>query len=50
MDYHEMFENWTDGGYHEYDPAWIHEDDRHNNNPVDTNDWARDNEDFDGGP
>ena len=46
-DYHEMYENWIEGGY---DPAYIGEDRERkdeNNEPIDPDDWA-DNA-FDGG-
>jgi len=46
-DYHEMYENFR----HEYDPHYFYEDeDESDNKPVDPDDWARNNEDFDGGP
>jgi hypothetical protein len=48
-DYHEMFENWSDL-IHDYDPDYPIDEGkkRHKENePVDTDDWAK--EDFDGG-
>ena len=49
-DYHEMFENWIDHGCHEYDPRYFHEDeDEGNNKPVGHDDWARNNDDLEGG-
>jgi hypothetical protein len=46
-DYHEMFENWMEGGY---DPAYVGEENKpadDNNEPIDPDAWA--NNDFDGG-
>ena len=46
-DYHEMYENFR----HEYDPHYFYEDeDESDNKPVGPDDWARNNEDLDGGP
>lgn len=46
-DYHEMYENWHELGY---DPAYVGEEaDEHSNEPVRPDDWARNNEDLEGG-
>jgi len=48
-DYHEMYENWQDG--FGYDPAYVGDEkpDEENNKPVNPDDWANTNDDFDGG-
>ena len=48
-DYHEMYDNWQDG--FGYDPAYVGDEkpDEENNKPVNPDDWANTNDDFDGG-
>ena len=49
-DYHEMYEYGIEHGYHDYDPQYFHEeDDQESNTPVRPDDWARNNEDLEGG-
>ncbi len=46
-DYHEMFEHMSELGY---DPAYVGEErDEEDNRPVRPDDWARNNEDLEGG-
>jgi len=42
--------SWGDHGYHDYDPRYFYEEDEdENNQPVHPDDWARNNEDLEGG-
>jgi hypothetical protein len=47
----DFHDDWTDHGYHDYDPRYFYEkdDDEGNNKPVNPDDWARNNEDLEGG-
>jgi len=46
-DFHEMYESWQDLGY---DPAYVGEErEDEDNRPVRPDDWARNNEDLEGG-
>jgi len=46
-DFHEMYETWHELGY---DPAYVGDErDEEDNNPVRPDDWARNNEDLEGG-
>ena len=43
------FPDWIDNGYQDYDPQYFYEDDDYNNKPVNPDDWARNNDDLEGG-